>query len=230
MTDGLSTLYQDLLGGSYDCVDRIVLNTYFRMGHDPGGFRVWWRALTGSDETLENAYLMRLAGRFSRRMRRVLPWLRWLRRHLDEILCAAAVSHIRLRSETASDRGSLRKEPGRRQAKTIIAIAAGPRVRICEPSVPQRQSPSRLEGVKAIQRIGEFYVDAATALVIKHDDGQRSVNGDSVTSQPSEKSSPRRNSLSGGKRESGFAIRCPDDASPTAFCIRVVVVKSLRSQ
>jgi hypothetical protein len=35
------------------------------LGHDPGGFRVWWRALTGSDETLENAYLMRLAGRFS---------------------------------------------------------------------------------------------------------------------------------------------------------------------
>ena len=69
MTDGLSTLYQDLLDGSYDCVDRIVLNAYFRMGHDPGGFRVWWRALTGSDETLENAYLMRLAGRFSRRIR-----------------------------------------------------------------------------------------------------------------------------------------------------------------
>ena len=69
MTDGLSTLYQDLLSGSYDCVDRIVLNAYFRMGHSPGGFRVWWRTLTGSDETLENAYLMRLAGRFSRRVR-----------------------------------------------------------------------------------------------------------------------------------------------------------------
>jgi hypothetical protein len=69
MTDGLSSLYQDLLSGSYDCVDRIVLNAYFRMGHDPGGFRVWWRALTGSDETLENTYLMRLAGRFSRRIR-----------------------------------------------------------------------------------------------------------------------------------------------------------------
>ena len=69
MADGLSTLYQDLLAGSYDCVDRIVLNVYFRMGHDPGGFRVWWRALTGSDETLENAYLMRLAGRFGRRVR-----------------------------------------------------------------------------------------------------------------------------------------------------------------
>src|SRR5271168_245464 len=69
MTDGLSTLYQDLLDGSYDCVDRIVLNAYFRMGHHPGGFRVWWRALTGSDETLENSHLMRLAGRFSRRIR-----------------------------------------------------------------------------------------------------------------------------------------------------------------
>src|SRR5205814_9661990 len=69
MTDGLSTRYQDLLDGSYDCVDRIVLNAYFRMGHSPGGFRVWWRALTGSDETLENTYLMRLAGRFSRRIR-----------------------------------------------------------------------------------------------------------------------------------------------------------------
>jgi hypothetical protein len=69
MTDGLSTLYQDLLGGSYDCVDRIVLNAYFRMGHAPGGFRVWWRALTGSDDTLQNTHLMRMAGHFSRRIR-----------------------------------------------------------------------------------------------------------------------------------------------------------------
>lgn len=69
MADGLSNLYQDLLSGSYDCVDRIVLNGYFGMGHSPGGFRVWWRALTGSDETLDNAHLMRLAGRFSRRVR-----------------------------------------------------------------------------------------------------------------------------------------------------------------
>ena len=30
---------------------------------------MWWRALTGSDQTLENTYLMRLAGRFSRRVR-----------------------------------------------------------------------------------------------------------------------------------------------------------------
>jgi hypothetical protein len=65
----LSDRYADLLTGSYDCVDRIVLNAYFRMGHDPGGFRLWWRALTGSDETLDNTHLMRMAGRFSRRIR-----------------------------------------------------------------------------------------------------------------------------------------------------------------
>jgi hypothetical protein len=69
MCDGLSTLYHDLLSGSYDCVDRIVLNAYFRMGHDPGGFRLWWRQLTGSDATLDNAHVMRLAGRFARRIR-----------------------------------------------------------------------------------------------------------------------------------------------------------------
>ena len=67
--DGLSDLYQELLSGSYDCVDRIVLNAYFGMAHSPGRFRVWWRALSGSDETLDNAHLMRLAGRFSRRVR-----------------------------------------------------------------------------------------------------------------------------------------------------------------
>jgi hypothetical protein len=39
------------------------------MGHDPAGFRLWWRRLTGSNETLDNNHLMRLAGRFSRRVR-----------------------------------------------------------------------------------------------------------------------------------------------------------------
>ena len=68
MSDSLSHRYAELLTGSYDCVDRIVLNAYFRMGHGAGGFRVWWRALSGSDETLDNTHLMRLAGRFSRRL------------------------------------------------------------------------------------------------------------------------------------------------------------------
>jgi hypothetical protein len=53
MTNPMSTLYPELLSGSYDCVDRIVLNAYFRLGHSPGGFRLWWRQLTGSDETLD---------------------------------------------------------------------------------------------------------------------------------------------------------------------------------
>jgi hypothetical protein len=68
MPDSLSDWYAELLTDSYDCVDRIVLNAFFRMGHGPGGFRVWWQALTGSEETLDNTHLMRLAGRFSRRI------------------------------------------------------------------------------------------------------------------------------------------------------------------
>src|ERR1700738_4038442 len=68
MPDSLSDRYAELLTGSYDCVDRIVLNAFFRMGHGPGGFRVWWQALTGSEETFDNTHLMRLAGRFSRRI------------------------------------------------------------------------------------------------------------------------------------------------------------------
>src|SRR5664279_2327998 len=43
MADDLSERYGDLLTESYDCVDRIVLNAYYPMGHGPGGFRVWWR-------------------------------------------------------------------------------------------------------------------------------------------------------------------------------------------
>jgi hypothetical protein len=68
--DEFSERYQDLLTGSYDCVDRIVLNAYFSLGHNPGGFRVWWRLLhNDSDERLDDTHLMRMAGRFSRRVR-----------------------------------------------------------------------------------------------------------------------------------------------------------------
>lgn len=62
--------YADLLEGSYDCVDRIVLNGYNPLCSSAGGFREWWRRLCGgSDEDLDTAHLMRLAGRFSRRVR-----------------------------------------------------------------------------------------------------------------------------------------------------------------
>ncbi len=70
MVDGFAQRYGDLLVGSYDCVDRIVLNAYNPLCHGPGGFRVWWRRWhDDSDETLDNTRLMRLAGRFSRRVR-----------------------------------------------------------------------------------------------------------------------------------------------------------------
>ena len=79
MPDALSEHYADLLEGSYDCVDRLVLNAYFRMGHSGGGFRTWWQKLYGSEEHLDNAHLMRLAGRFGRRLRafakaETFPW------------------------------------------------------------------------------------------------------------------------------------------------------------
>ena len=69
MIDELSQAYAEYLEGTYDSPDRIVLNAYFRRGHIAGGFRNWWRELRGSDAELDDAHLMRLAGRFSRRLR-----------------------------------------------------------------------------------------------------------------------------------------------------------------
>jgi hypothetical protein len=68
MADHFSHRYAELLQGRYDCVDRIVLNAY-SLGHSAGGFREWWRRLNdGSEDNLDNAHLMRMAGRFSRRV------------------------------------------------------------------------------------------------------------------------------------------------------------------
>lgn len=66
--DDLSTYYEELLEGRYDCVDRMLLNGYFPLGQQGGGFRNWWRELTGSDATPDQEHLLRLAGRFSRRL------------------------------------------------------------------------------------------------------------------------------------------------------------------
>ena len=61
--DEFSARYADLLTGSYDCVDRIVLNAYYPLGHNPGGFRTWWRRWhDDGDDSLDDAHLMRLAG------------------------------------------------------------------------------------------------------------------------------------------------------------------------
>ncbi|HZM80572.1 MAG TPA: hypothetical protein VFC19_32950 [Candidatus Limnocylindrales bacterium] len=69
MTDEFGQRYAGLATGSYDCVDRIVLNAYFSLGHNPGGFRVWWRGLHGSDDQLDDTHLMRMAGRLARRVK-----------------------------------------------------------------------------------------------------------------------------------------------------------------
>jgi hypothetical protein len=68
--DQLTRRHSELLEGFYDCVDRLVLNGYLSICHSPGGFRTWWRAWHGGrDDDLDNTHLMRLAGRFSRRVR-----------------------------------------------------------------------------------------------------------------------------------------------------------------
>lgn len=67
--DELSAYYAELLEGTYDCVDRIVLNAYFPLGQTGGGLRTWWRRLRGTDADLDNEHLRDLAGTFSRRVR-----------------------------------------------------------------------------------------------------------------------------------------------------------------
>ena len=69
MADDFSVRYGDLINGSYDCVDRVVLNAWFPMGVNPGGFRTWWRRLHSGDDQLDNTHLMRMAGRFARRVK-----------------------------------------------------------------------------------------------------------------------------------------------------------------
>jgi hypothetical protein len=66
--DEFTNYHEELLEGHYDCVDRIVINAYFRFAQGAGGFRTWWRALMGSDENLDRAHMQRMAGRFKRRL------------------------------------------------------------------------------------------------------------------------------------------------------------------
>jgi hypothetical protein len=66
--DESCTCHAGLLEGRDDGVDRIVLNAYFALGQQGGGFQHWWGRLAGSDEGLSDEALRRLAGRFSRRV------------------------------------------------------------------------------------------------------------------------------------------------------------------
>lgn len=61
MVDELSAYWVDLLDGSYDCVDHIVLNVYNTLCDTVAGFWTWWWCLKkGEDDTLDNAHLMRI--------------------------------------------------------------------------------------------------------------------------------------------------------------------------
>jgi hypothetical protein len=66
--DAFSEYYTELLQGTYDCVDRIVLNAFFPFGQTGGGIRSWWRWLRGDDLTLDDEHLREMAGTFSRRL------------------------------------------------------------------------------------------------------------------------------------------------------------------
>lgn len=67
-SDAFSEYYAELLQGSYDCVDRIVLNAFFPLAQTGGGVRTWWRCLRGDDLTLDDEHLREMAGTFSRRL------------------------------------------------------------------------------------------------------------------------------------------------------------------
>ena len=69
MADDFTERSGGMLAGSYDCVDPVVLNAFFPIGHNPGGFRSWWRRLHRSDDHLDDTHLMRMAGRFARRVK-----------------------------------------------------------------------------------------------------------------------------------------------------------------
>lgn len=50
--DDFVKAHAHLLAGSYDCLDRIVLNGYFLPGQNGGGMRQWWerRAANAQEE------------------------------------------------------------------------------------------------------------------------------------------------------------------------------------
>ena len=67
--DHLTEYYAPLLDDTYDVVDRIVIRGYNTFASSAGGFRLWWHDLHGTCDQLDDTHLMRMAGRFSRRVR-----------------------------------------------------------------------------------------------------------------------------------------------------------------
>jgi hypothetical protein len=97
--DEFSERHAGLLTGRYDCVDRIVLNAYYPLGHHPGGFRTWWRRWhDDGDGSLDDTHLIRLAGRFARRVRG------WARAHQVPVIdCVAGERKHRIAEDYLRD-------------------------------------------------------------------------------------------------------------------------------
>jgi len=68
LPDDFSNYVAELLHGSYDCVDRIALRAYFRLGQTSGGFLTWWNRLFPGRAPTQD-YLRRMAGDFARRLK-----------------------------------------------------------------------------------------------------------------------------------------------------------------
>jgi hypothetical protein len=99
--DGFTSYYAPLLENTYDVVDRIVINAYFGMGGSPGGFRCWWHDLHGTYDNLDDTHLMRMAGRFSRRVRG------WAKKHeIPVVYCKAGDRKHRIAEQYRPDDSS----------------------------------------------------------------------------------------------------------------------------
>ena len=55
--DEFTSYHEELLDGSYDCVDRIVVNAYFEFAQSAGGFRSGWRRVWLSSWTFQEEQL-----------------------------------------------------------------------------------------------------------------------------------------------------------------------------
>jgi len=73
--DAFTRYYAPLPDDMYDVVDRISLNARYNFACGPGGFGQWWFDRYGTFDGLNDTFLMRRAGRFSRRARG------WARKH-----------------------------------------------------------------------------------------------------------------------------------------------------
>lgn len=66
--DSFTRYYAPLIDDMYDAVDRISINARYNFACTPGGFRCWWFDRYGTFDNLHDTFLMRLAGRYGRRV------------------------------------------------------------------------------------------------------------------------------------------------------------------